>query len=270
MLCAGQAYHASITVQDLDGPPAAVVLTITKPDATLVDPPPVPSAWVAGGTSGRDYTCYYDYVLPTPGLFKFAWTTQGPNTAPTPTFENVRDYISVVGMGEIKLHLNKRIDDDDELAGFMMAATELVENKVGICVPRRFTDRCEEGRWRLLTEHKPVLSVISVTSVWPGGPSWATPQLRWDGDAGIIDQVSPFPFWWAPWDIVYTCGRPVIAERWIHAAKEQVRHLWETQRGGQPPALLQGEEEFTTTAGFTFSVPRRVLELLQEDMVPSS
>ncbi len=36
------------------------------------------------------------------------------------------------------------------------------------------------------------------------------------------------------------------------------------------PSVLQGEEIFATSAGYTFSVPRRVLELLEQDMVPSS
>lgn len=266
MLCAGQVYRTTLTVGDGTTAPSSAVLTITKPDATAVTPAPVPVNDPPGSGS-----YYYDYTLPTPGLFQFAWSTTGPGTAPTPDYVNVRSYLSIVSLAETKLHLNKTTTTgDDELAAFMMAATELIENKVGICVPRQFTDRVEEGRWRLLLEHRPVIAVASVTSVWPSGPSWDTTVLRVDQQAGIVDQVSPFPFWWAPWDVIYTAGRQVIAERWIHAAKEQVRHLWETQRGSQPPALLQGEEVFTTTTGFSFSVPRRVLELLEQDMVPSS
>ena len=268
MLCAGQVYHTSITVQNLDTQPASVALAITKPDGTFVTPAPIPTSWVQ---SGRDYSCSYDYTLPTPGLFKFAWTTQAPGTAPHPEYENVRDFISIMSLAEAKLHLNKTTTtNDDEIAGFLMASTELVENKIGICVPRSFTDQVDQGRFELVLPHRPVLSVASVASIWPGGPSWDATTLRTDGDAGLVYTIPPFNFWWGPWLVTYTCGRPVIAERWIHAAKEQLRHLWETQRGSNPPALLQGEEVFTTTTGFSFSVPRRVLELLQEDIVPAS
>jgi hypothetical protein len=91
----------------------------------------------------------------------------------------------------------------------------------------------------------------------------------WDTQAGLISQISMMPFWWGPWNVVLQCGRVEIPERFTQACKEQVRHLWDTQRGAAPPSVLQGEEIFTATTGFTFSVPRRVLELLQEDMVPS-
>jgi hypothetical protein len=75
-------------------------------------------------------------------------------------------------------------------------------------------------------------------------------------------------FWWGPWLATYTAGRAVVSETIIHAAKEQLRHLWETQRGAQPPQLLAGEQEFTTATGWQFTVPRRVLEALAPDMLP--
>jgi hypothetical protein len=250
------------------------VLTITKPDATTVAQS---GPWTWTQISPGQWQTFFDYTLPTPGLFRFAWVTTGPGTAPTPIFENVRFYISAVGLNEMKNHLNKKsLTDDDELASFMMASTELVENKVGIIVPRAFTDRVEGSRhpMQLVVPQRPVLSVQSVASALAGGPVWdnvASPGvLAADTEAGLIYQPSGFQFWWGPWDVAYTCGRQVVDERFIHAVKEQVRHLWETQRGSQPPTVLQGEEVYTSTTGFTFSVPRRVLELLEQDTVPSS
>jgi hypothetical protein len=269
MLCPGQVYHTSITVHGIQVAPSSAVLTITQPDGTMVQPA-VGSGW---SQSGTDWTLGYDYTLPTPGLFQFAWTTMGPGTAPYPDFVNVRRAASILGMAEAMQHLNETSLTDDgmsELANFLQVSTEMIEVKVGTLVPRQFTYRAEDGRYRILVPFRNILTVQSVTSVWPGGPAWTTPQLRWDSDAGIIDQIQPFPFWWAPWDIVLSCGKAEIPERFIHAAKEQLRHLWETQRGSQAPAVLQGEEVYTATTGFTFSVPRRVLELLEQDMVPSS
>jgi hypothetical protein len=127
----------------------------------------------------------------------------------------------------------------------------------------------DDARGSILLQ-APLLSVTSVTQQ-PSGPAWVTADLIVDNDAGIITtQWAAMRFWYGPWDVVFTAGRAVIPERFLQACKEQVRHLWDTQRGAQPPALLSGEEVFSSTTGFTFSVPRRVLELLEQDMVPSS
>jgi hypothetical protein len=271
VLCAGQVYEAKLQVGDGSIPAGGVSLNITLPGGKLLSPAPAP---VNNPPGSGIYT--YDYTLPAPGLYQFAWVTTGPGTAPFPEFVNVRRYASIVSMAEMKDHLNKsrvKAGSDDEMAAFMMAATELVEDKIGICVPRQFTDRVSEGRLQLVVPNRPILSVQSVTSQWAGGPSWADPGdgtvLAADSEAGLIYQPSMMEFWWGPWDAVYTCGRAEIREPWIHAAKEQCRHLWETQRGSMAPALLQGEEVFSSTQGFSFSVPRRVLELLEGDLLPS-
>jgi hypothetical protein len=225
-----------------------------------------------------------DYLLDVAGLYSFTWSSTGPGTAPVPNFVNVRQFASIVSLEEMKDHLNKsklvvKADDDGELANMMMASTELVEDRVGICVTRQFTERVSAGHpaaqpLQLLVSHMPVLQVVSVTSQWAGGPAWTDPGdgsvLSADADAGIIYQPSGFAFWMGPWDVVLKAGRRLIPERWVLAAKEQTRHLWETQRGAMPPAVLQNEEIFTSTTGFTFSIPRRVLELLETDMAPSS
>jgi len=268
MLCVGQVYHSVFTIKGQTTAPGNVALVITKPDGTLVSPAPVPAA---GSQVAGDWVVFYDYTLADVGIHKFAWSSTGPGTAPAPVYENVRDYRSIVGLGEIHDHLNLASDaQDNELLAFMQAATELVEAKIGTCIPRTYTDRVEQGTWRLVLTHRPILTVTSVTSVWPGGPAWPGSALRWDAEAAIVDQLTTAgPFYWPPWDVLYKVGRPVVEERWIQAAKEQCRHLWDTQRGSAPPSVLQGEEIFTASTGFTFSVPRRVLELLEADIVPA-
>ena len=275
MLFPGQVYEAAVTVHNSALAPSSATLTISKPDGTT-EPHTGPWTWAQ---QGSDWTASYDYTLPAPGLYSFTWVTTGPGAAPRPEYINVRGFISVVSMAEIYQHLNKNSaravasGDDDELGGYLQAATELIEDKVGICVSRPFTARVDarpgDVRLELVVPDRPVLSVQSVTSIWAGGPVWTPPTIACDGEAGLIYQPSLMQFYWGPWDVATTCGRPVIKEKWIHAAKEQVRHLYETQRGSMAPALLQGEEVFTATTGFTFSVPRRVLELLEQDMVPS-
>ena len=188
---------------------------------------------------------------------------------------NVRSYAALFSLAEAKAHLNgvnPSGADDDELRNFIIAATEVVESKVGPCARRTITQRITEGRVELVLRQRPVLSVTSVTSIWPGGPTWTTSQLIVDTDAGIVQQTWPWPFWYGPWDVTYVAGRAVIPERYLHACKEQLRHLWETQRGTTPllaPLGAGGAEEFVSSSGWAFSVPNRVVELLQDEAVPA-
>src|SRR6266480_4962860 len=99
MLCSGQVYRSTLTVKNQSGAPSSVTLAITKPDGTLVSPAPTPGA---GSQVGTDWVVTYDYTLPAAGLFKFTWATTGPGTAPPPDYVNVRDFISIVSLAEVK------------------------------------------------------------------------------------------------------------------------------------------------------------------------
>lgn len=270
MIDTGQVYHATLTLKNQAAPPSTVTLTITLPDGTTVTP-----STGTGAASGADWLISYDYATVQAGLHKAAWVTTGPGTAATDYF-NVRAFASILSLAEAKTHLGAGPStpwtiDDDELRNFLQAVTEAVESKVGPCVRRTVTQRVREGGSQIALTYAPVISVTSVTSVWLGGPSWTTAQLIVDQDAGVIfPQLSIMPFYWGPWDVVYVTGRAVVPERIIHAAKELLRHLWETQRGQlQSGALTPGGETFTTTAGWAFSIPNRVLEMLSDDMTPA-
>lgn len=264
MLTAGASYLIAFDVHDDTGALAnatTVTASIAKPDGTneaitIPNPP--------------DETGKYRYTYLTEQVGWHSWSavTTQPNTPYGDVF-NVRAYAPMIGLAEAKAHLGAvGPGDEDELRNFLLAATEVVESKVGPCTRRDVTERVYEGSSRLVLTQHPVISVTSVTSVWPGGPSWASAALRVDGDAGIVELAQPGIFWWGPWDVVEMVGRVIIPERFIHAAKEQVKHLWETQRGAAPLlAPVGGEETFTSSAGLTFSIPNRVLELL--DIQPS-
>ena len=265
MIDLGTTYRATLAVRDATGTlanPLSATLTITLPDGTTASPP----VTLPPAQTGQ---LLADYVTTQAGLHKVAWTTATPGTAAVDYF-NVRAFTCIISLAEAKAHLNMTATaDDDELRNFLQAATELVEAKVGACVRRTVTERVSEGGYQLVLCRRPVISVESVKSVWPSGPAWTTPQLLVDTEAGIISQTYMWAFWYGPWDVAYTIGRAVMPERYLHAAKEQLRHLWETQRGATQAPPLAGEETFVTSAGWTFSVPRRVLELLGDDMVPA-
>jgi hypothetical protein len=271
MLDLGQTFRATATVTQPDASGAqqlanavTAVCTITLPDATTATP------LVVNDSTGKYHA---DYVTTMAGLHQVAWVTTVPGTATSDVFD-VRSYRSIISLTEAANHLGGVGPADyDELRNFLMAATEVVESKVGPCARLAVTQRVADGSRELVLTSRPVISVTSVTSVWPGGPSWQASQLVLDGPAGTVRQTWPSaPFWFGPWDVTYTAGRAVIPERYLHAAKEQLRHLWESQRGSTPllaPLGAGGGEEFVTSSGWAFSVPNRVVELLSEDAVPS-
>jgi uncharacterized phiE125 gp8 family phage protein len=263
----GAACLIAFDVVDENNAPAnatSVTLTVTLPDGTTA----TPTVTNPPATTGQYRLTYLPAMA---GRYQWAAVTTVPNTSWGDTF-NVRAYASLLSLAEAKAHLNiTGTASDDELRNFLAGATELIETKVGPCVRRTVTSRIAASNGgQIALPVYPVLSVTSVTSTTPGGPTWTTAQLDVDGDAGIMSVLASAPaFWWGPWDVAYVCGRAVIPERFLHAAKELLRHLWETQRGSAAPSVLQGEEIFTTSAGFAFSVPRRVLELLEADMTPA-
>lgn len=269
MIDLGQVYEATLSVTDASGAaanPLSAVLTITLPDSTTVTPAVTLPPAVTG-------LLVADYVTVQAGLHKASWVTTGPGTAATDYF-SVRQFVSVVSLAEAKEHLNKTLGArpaDGELRRFMMAATEVIESKAGTCVVRAITGEFIPGtcsrQLRLPSAPVPdAASVTSITSLRAGGPSWAAGDLIVNPRAGTVQSLDYRGFWGGPWQWSGTAGRRVLPERLEHAAKEQLRHLWETQRGAQPPALVAGEESFTTSAGWSFSVPRRVLEMLEPDI----
>lgn len=261
MLWTGQVFHYTFTVYDQDSAPSGAALAITKPDGTLVTPAPALTGPVL---SGRDYTWSYDYALPAAGRYEFAPSTTSPGTALLPYAVNVRAFAPLAGLDEVKAHLNMTgATYDDELMAFMMAATELVEDKAGHTVRREFTDRIRRDGNYLRLPRVPVLQVTSVTSIWAGGPAYATADLIVDGAAGRVYPADGTWFTGGPWDVTYKAGRTAALEKHLHAFKDLVRHLWETQRGPAPSGVLGGgTEEYVTSFGLAFTYPRRVLESL--------
>jgi hypothetical protein len=270
MIDAGQVYHATLTIKNQSVAPATVALTITLPDGTSTTP-----AVGTGAASGSDWLITYDYPTVQAGLHKAAWLTTGPGTAATDYF-NVRAFASILSLAEAKAHLSAGsvtswTIDDDELRNFLAAVTEVIESKAGPCVRRTITQRvAASSGCQLVLNQPPVISVTSVTSVWTGGPAWTGTSLILDADAGIVTtQLGAIPFYYGPWDAVYVAGRTIVPERILHAAKELLRHLWETQRGQLAAPILGGGETFTTSTGQAFSIPYRVLELLADDVTPA-
>lgn len=264
----GQTYRATLAVTDanqLPVNPDTATLTVTTPDQAThpvpVTVPPVTTGLLAG-----------DYVTAQVGLHKFAWQTTNPGVART-DYENVRSYRAAMSLADARSSLGYLAGDhrwDEEIRWALAAATRIAERWVGTIVPRTFTAEIiggEASRDILQVKYGPLLtatSVTSVTSVWPGGPTWtqAAGDLVVNPYAGTIRLGSKLAFWWGPWTVdSYTAGRAEVDEDIAAGVQEILWDLWGPQRGKGDDDQAPTYEEVTATEA-AYRPPGRVMALL--------
>jgi hypothetical protein len=218
-----------------------------------------------------------DYATTQPGTHRWRLTTTGPTTAVADIFD-VRESSPplIVSLGDAKRQLNipaDRTDDDEELRGYIEAATLVIETDpdwgVGPVVPRIYVDRVRKCETRaLVLRHRPVLSITSVASTVVGGTDYDAAALDVDKEAGVVRRKAGVDAWFVggPWDVTYTAGLRVVPANISHAARIIIQHLWSTQRSRdvrRPPVAMAGDlVETRTSSGVTFSIPRKAVELL--------
>lgn len=162
-------------------------------------------------------------------------------------------------------HLNVTPGQQDaELATKLESAVAVVEGLVGPLAPRPVTELVEHpGGPLLVLPTAPVLSVTSVARYLGDGTlgtTYAGSRFIVDGAAGLVTYIGS-PHLAQGWlQVTYVAGRPAGAlPADLHGAVlEQVRHLWETQRGGVPQ---RGGDQGMGPRAFT--VPNRVAQLVE-------
>lgn len=170
----------------------------------------------------------------------------------------------IVGLAEVKVHLNKTSSTDDtEIQGVISAADSVVEFYVGPVITKTITERHLNG-CSIALYRPPVESLTSVTAVYSTGTSWTVGDLDVDEVSGIITRANGASLYGGPWDVVYVAGRTSVSGNIKLAHKIIVKHLWETQRGSMPQLPIPGGD-VPMVAGVSYAVPRRALELLRPD-----
>lgn len=229
-----------------------VTLTLTLPDGTTA----TPSVTASGAINTATYTTAQA------GRHVVAWTATG---AVQDAYRDVFDVVDaqaagLVSLDEIKRHLNITTTTyDDELRAFGQVAADIIE---GHCNRywRRATivDTFDAGGEQVALTHTPVLSITSVVS---RGVTLSTNNYR----ANLLTGRVRYRWGFFPGDyedlvITYVCGSLTVPPVVRQAALETVRHLWMTQRGAMGGRNPLSGDDFQ--AGSTFSLPRRVTELL--------
>ena len=172
--------------------------------------------------------------------------------------------MSALSIDDAKAHLDITTSlNDAELQDVIDAAEGAISKRVGPLTPTSVTTRVEGYGWGL---HLPVRPAISLTSVAiaNGGSALDLTTLYLDSNSGTVSlQSGAFFTAWA-YDVTWQAGRTDVPPDLLHAVKEFVRHLWETQRGAPNrtagSALVETIAPTLPVAAFTF--PIRVEELL--------
>ncbi len=231
------------------------VLTVTLPDGTTAAPA------VSQPSTGRYQATYAPVQV---GHHRLRWASTGPGARAQPDVLNVQDAAgSLISLAEAKAHLNIDEDesvDDEELRGFIAAATAVVERHTGEAVARRTVveDHRLSGTTSLVLRNAPIVLVTSVASP-DGTVVWLVADFTVDTFVGVLTGQ----FLSGLVRVTYVAGQPVVPPNYLLATQIIVAHLWQTQRwsslGRQPG--FDGEEALTPP-GLGYAIPARAVELL--------
>lgn len=254
-----EVYNTAGALEDLGGgDPTA---TVTRPDATTA------SATVTKTATGK-YRA--DLTSTLVGRYRVVWTGTGTNSGGLP-YADIADVWPadprlIVGLSDIRATLNKLVTsriDDDELRGYLVAATVVIEHLCGPKLQATVTETRSGGRQAILLHQLPA----SITSVTEDGTSVATTGYCLD-EGGVLWRGSmPRSGWWATGArnvvVTYTVGASVVQQNVILAAAHLVAHWWrQTQQNARPMlGVPAGEVGLPMVAGY--AVPNIVTDLLR-------
>lgn len=235
---------------------ATITLTITLPDGTTTTPTPI----VNTGTGSYRY----DYTTAQAGRHTYRWTTTAPIAPDDGTFDVHPTTAGIISFETAKAHLNitaATTTDDEELRGYIEAATEVVERHTGKTVVRRTITEHHtvSGASMLWLDHRPVLALTSVAT-YDAVTTWNVPDLHLDDDLGLIT-VTAGSTLTGHVVVTYVAGMQIVPSNYRLAAGIIVQHLWQTQRGTRGGPRVGGMDD-TATVIMGYAIPNRALELL--------
>ena len=255
-------YTAAGVLADVGTGPTA---TITLPDGTT-----------AAGTVVKDSTGTYTATIAASlaGRYRCSWSGSGTNSGGLPYVDvaDVRaaDGRLIVSLSEARAALNvpsTSVTNDDELLGYIYAATVVIEHIVGsVLVATKVETHSGSGRAALRLAQLPT----SITSVTENGTTLAATGYCYDTGGLLWRGSRPGTAAWsnaAPRNCVvtYTAGSAVVPDNVVKAAANLIRHWWD--QGLQQSYYVGGEPEMTTSTSIAgYAVPNFVVDLLKPSM----
>lgn len=164
-------------------------------------------------------------------------------------------------MAQAKVHLNiptATTSFDTEVTTFVDVASALVEGYADRVFSLNTSSQLFNGGTdTFILRQSPV---TTVTAVVTDGTTLDSSAYDVDIANGIVRTVTAQPVGTANVSVSYTAGSATIPALAQHATLETVRHLWQTQRGSMGARNPLNGDDYV--AGMGFSLPRRVMELL--------
>jgi len=245
--------------------PDTVQVTVTLPDGSTAAP-------TVDHPSAGQYTA--DYVIEQRGRHVVHWSATGPDDAYLDVFNAASpEWPALVGLAEVKRHLNYDPDDtsdDEELRGFILSASEVVEDIVGVMARRQVTETNSGGTPTVRLATTPVLSVVSVIA----DGELVDPEDYRVTPGGVLLHRTCWPAGVHNIETVYLAGRQAIPASVIDGTKELIRVNWRPQQGGNYSSFDLGQADDFGVSRSTegslqgelrlgFFVPNTVVQRLQ-------
>jgi uncharacterized phiE125 gp8 family phage protein len=253
----------SITIADADGVLAdagSVSLTITTPDGvdTVFGP-------IASTTTG---VYDHNYATVQAGRHVVRWVASGANaSAYTDTFDvQPVDGGAFISLRDTKNFLRKLTDEDDEdLRGFIAAACQAIEDRMGHVAPVTVTADRTPRRGVIVLPERPVISVTSVVKL-PGGAAIPAADEMAGTDGWKLENaegVLSVPTSSSRVRVTYRAGRSPLPQNFRLAGLDLVRHLWQgSQHNGAGGRPTLGDSDAIAASVRAYAMPYRVMELL--------
>lgn len=260
----GDVVTLSIETRDQAGAPAnagAVVLTVKKPDGTTETPT------VTNPSTGK-YSC--DYTPAAAGPYAVKWVATGVNASAYKDAFDVREDFPpmLFSLADAKAILNKASSsDNDKIRDYIESTTSIVEGIVGPVVRRTVTEVIRGKGYQpyFVTTLSPVISITSITSVFPGATAYEVEDFDVDTETGIVSNLLQRSFY-GTYRVEYVVGRTVVPAAIRDAGRLILKWLWGLQLG---PHSGPRDRSAVTIPGsnpevrFNREIPQAAIELLR-------
>jgi len=264
----GDVLPFALTVKDTAGALAnatAVTLSITR-DGVAESGSPFTVTPTSTGLYDKDY------AAPAAGHYVGRWVATGTNAcAYVQVFDvDAADPGYLFSLARAKQHLNiTSTTSDEELRGWMAAATRIVERLAGPVLVSTIEDERHNGGASLRLRHAPVLTDTAGLAAFAIDPWFSTGSSYTADDVRITPrgrvELRSGACFVGTFAVTYQAGRRIIPANISGAGLIVLKGLWETQRGaaGLP---LQGGEDLIAEPGMGL-VMWRAKQLLEPDLL---
>lgn len=165
----------------------------------------------------------------------------------------------IVTLGEAKRHLNiSGFENDDELSGFVAAATGFFERWLGALASRTITETVTPTTDGLIFLTAPVISITSMSPAYGYPGTYAVANWTPAGRRIIAGYGLGTVYTSSPVTITYVGGYTTVPADLKQAALDYIKWRWMSQRGASRLPTMGDEFQIAPSA----TVPYKIMEVI--------